>query len=221
MRLRERGNVWPVIAVIVVAFLVLVLPLVIRHRQASGSMATVDAQVSIGDARNDPATSRDPLVFRWPDSEVPRTAERLRDVTAVAIAASTYVVEGAMTGHVPHDASEIVSGITKRQLIPSEWLTRESGVLQTVHGTLDLRYSPSTLSVEVISIPASRADGPAMLIRIPDGDNTDVAPRYFESMQVDGILYPNPFAPIPEVISAGWRQRHFKPTRLQNSQPIN
>lgn len=221
MRLRESGNVWPVLAVVVVAFLVLILPVVIRHRQASGSMATVDAQVSIGDARNDPATSREPLTYRWPDSEVPRTAERLRDVTAVAIAASTYVVEGAMTGRVPHDASEIAAGIAKRQLIPVDWLTSQSGVLQTSHGTLHLRYSPNTLSVEVISIPASRDDGPAMLIRIPDVDNTDVSPRYFESMQVDGILYPNPFAPIPEIIGSGWRQRHFRPTHLQIAQPTN
>lgn len=212
MRLRERGNVWPVIAVIVVALLVLVLPLAIRHRLASGSMATVDAQVSIGDARLDTTTSLEPPVYRWPDSEVPRTAERLRDVTAVAIAASTYVVEGAMTGRTPHDAGEIAAGIAKRQLIPTEWLTTQSGVLQTAHGTLHVRYSPSTLSVEVISIPASRADGPAMLIRIPDGENTDVTPRYFESMQVEGILYPNPFAPIAEVISAGWRQRVFRKT---------
>src|ERR1700720_1525937 len=101
--MRERGNIWPVICVVAVALLVLILPLVIRNRQASGRMATVDAQVSIGEARSDPVSSRDPPAYRWPDSEVPRTAERLRDVTAVAIAASTYVVEGAMTGHTPHD----------------------------------------------------------------------------------------------------------------------
>jgi hypothetical protein len=208
--MRERGNIWPVICVIAVALLVLILPLVMRHRQASGRMATVDAQVSIADRSNDPATSRDPSAYRWPDSEVPRTAERLRDVTAVAIAASTYVVEGAMTGRAPHDAAEISTGMAQRQLIPSEWLTKQSGVLQTVHGTLHLRYSPATLSVAVISVPASRADGPAILIRIPDNDNTTVGSRYFESMNVDGILYPNPFAPIPEVITAGWQQRLFK-----------
>lgn len=210
--MRERGNIWPVICVIAVALLVLILPLVIRHRQASGRMATVDAQVSIDDARSDPISSREPPSYRWPDSEVPRTAERLRDVTAVAIAASTYVVEGAMTGRTPHDAAEISTGMAQRQLIPSEWLTKQSGVLQTVHGTLHLRYSPATLSVEVISVPASRADGPAILIRIPDSENTTVGARYFESMNVDGILYPNPFAPIPEVISAGWCVRIFKTT---------
>jgi hypothetical protein len=46
----------------------------------------------------------------------------------------------------------------------------------------------AALSVEVISMPASRADGPAILIRIPDDENTAVGPRYFESMHVDGIL---------------------------------
>ncbi len=67
--MRERGNVWPIICVIAVALLVLGLPLVIRHRQASGRMATVDAHVSIADGRNDPNSSRDPPLYRWPDSE--------------------------------------------------------------------------------------------------------------------------------------------------------
>ena len=85
--MRERGNIWPIICVVTVALLVLVLPLVLRHRQTNGRMATVDAQVSIGDASSDPISNHDPPTYRWPDSEVPRTAERLRDVTAVAISA--------------------------------------------------------------------------------------------------------------------------------------
>jgi len=212
--MRERGNIWPIICVVTVALLVLVLPLVLRHRQTNGRMATVDAQVSIGDASSDPISNHDPPTYRWPDSEVPRTAERLRDVTAVAISASTYVVEGAMSGRTPHDAGEIVAGIAKRQLIPLEWLTTQSGVLQTSHGTLHLRYSPNDLSVEVVSAPSDRSDGPAMLIRIPDNENTTIGSRYFESMQLDGITYPAAFAPIPEIIRAGWRERLFKQTLL-------
>ena len=212
--MRERGNIWPIICVVTVALLVLVLPLLVRHRQTNGRMATVDAQVSIGDASSDPISNHDPPTYRWPDSEVPRTAERLRDVTAVAISASTYVVEGAMSGRTPHDAGEIVAGIAKRQLIPLEWLTTQSGVLQTSHGTLHLRYSPNDLSVEVVSAPSDRSDGPAMLIRIPDNENITVGSRYFESMQLDGITYPAAFAPIPEIIRAGWRERLFKQTLL-------
>src|SRR6266568_6372547 len=101
MRARERGNVWPVVCVIAVALVVLILPVVIHHRQASARMATIDAQVTIGDSKTDLNSERESATYRWPDSEVPRTAERLRDVTAVAIAASTYVTQGAISGHVP------------------------------------------------------------------------------------------------------------------------
>lgn len=208
--MRERGNIWPIICVIAVALLVLVLPLIIQHRRVSRRMATVDAQVSIADGGNAPNSTRNPSVYRWPDSEVPRTAERLRDVTAVAIAASTYVAEEAMTGRPPHDAGEIAIGIAKRQLIPPEWLTKQSGVLQTTYGTLHVRYSPNDLSVEVVSVPSARSDGPAILIRIPDNENTAVGSRYFESMQLNGTVYPNAFAPIPEIIRDGWRARVFK-----------
>jgi hypothetical protein len=119
-----------------------------------------------------------------------------------------------MLGRTPHDAGEIVAGIAKRQLIPLEWLTTQSGVLQTTHGTLHLRYSPNDLRVEVVSAPSDRSDGPAMLIRIPDNENTTVGSRYFESMQLDGITYPVPFAPISEIIRTGWRERVFKQAQL-------
>src|SRR5437762_10374184 len=34
--MRERGNIWPIICVVTVALLVLVLPLILRHRQTNG-----------------------------------------------------------------------------------------------------------------------------------------------------------------------------------------
>jgi hypothetical protein len=218
--MRERGNIWPVVSVAAGAFLVLfVLPLIIQ-RQKSGEMATVEAHVSIGDNGNGVAPQATSPNYRWPDSEVPRTAERLRDVTAVAIASMTYVVERAMSGRPPRTVNEILDGIVRRNLIPSEWLTSQSGVLQMPNGTVHLRYSLASLSVEVISVPKDRSDGPGLLIRLPDTENTTVGPRYFESMQLDGVLYPNPFAPLPTVIAAGWQQRHFKQTQLPDAERV-
>jgi hypothetical protein len=217
MNVRERGNIWPIVCVMAVALIVLGVPLLIRQRQTSGRMASVNAQVSIGDSTSDPISGRDLTTYRWPDSEVPRTAERLRDVTALAIAASTYVGEETLAGHSPRDAGEIAIAIARRQLIPVDWLTKQSGVLQTAHGTLHVRYSPSNLGIEVISMPTGHSDGPAILIRIPDEENTAVGPRYFESMQVDGIIYPSPFAPIPEIISTGWRERIFRQAALPDN----
>jgi hypothetical protein len=215
---RERGNLWPVISVAAGAFFVLVVVPLVMHRQSSGEMATVDAQVNIGDSGTDAARDQNALLYRWPNSEVPRTAERLRDVTAVAIASITYVVDNSMKGHPPHDTGEIFVGIARRELIPNEWLTNQRGVLQMPRGTVQLRYSPSNLSVELISVPNEPADGPAILIRIPDGENVGVGARYFESMQLDGIIYPEPFAPISQIIASGWQPRRFKQTQLADTE---
>lgn len=218
MSSRERGNIWPVISVAAGAFFVLVIMPLILHREKSARMATVDPQVTIGDAGSDSFAGRNVPIYHWPDGEVPRTAERLRDVTAVAIAATANVLEGSMSRHIPRDASEILARIAQRQLIPAEWLSNQPGVLQMPNGTIHLRYSPRTLSVEVIGVPNERTDGPAILIRIPDAENTGVGPRYFESMQLDGIVYPSPFAPIAQIIASGWQPRLFKQTQIPDDQ---
>lgn len=215
---RERASIWPVISVAAGAFFVLVVvPLILQHHH-SGQMATVDAQVSIGDTGTADAQNRKGPEYRWPNSEVPRTAERLRNVTAVAIAGMTYVIESALGGHAPHDASEIVTGIARRGLIPNEWLTDQPGILQTQNGSIHLRYSPNTMTLEIVSAPNERADGPAILIRLPDSENVGVGARYFESMQVDGIVYPEPFAPIPAIIASGWQPRLFKQTQIADTE---
>jgi hypothetical protein len=139
-------------------------------------------------------------------------------VTAVAIAASTSVIEGSLRGKIPRDAKELVAYIAQRELIPAEWLTSEPDVLQAPHGAIHVRYSAEELMVEVISVPLDRRDGPAILIRLPDLENSGVGARYFESVQLDGIVYPAPFAPIAEIIASGWQPRLFKQTQIPDDQ---
>ena len=215
---REQGNIWPIVSVAGGALLVLVVVPLAIQRQGGSRMATVDAQVTIGDTGSGSSIAGNRSAYRWPDSEVPRTAERLRDITAVAIAASTSVIEGSLRGRIPRDAKELIAYIAQRQLIPGEWLTSEPGVLKAAHGSIHLRYSPKDLMVEVISVPQDRKDGPAILIRLPDLENTRVGARYFESMQLDGIVYPSPFAPIADVIASGWQPRLFKQTQIPDDQ---
>lgn len=215
---REQGNIWPLVSVAGGAILVLVVVPLAIQRLGGGRMATVDAHVTIGDTGSSSLVVESSSLYRWPDSEVPRTAERLRDVTAVAIAASTSVIEGSLRGRIPRDAAELVAYIGQRQLIPGEWLSAEPGVLQTLRGTIHVRYSPKDLMVEVISVPLDRKDGPAILIRLPDSENTRVGARYFESIQLDGIVYPAPFAPIAEIIASGWQPRLFKQSQIPDDQ---
>jgi hypothetical protein len=67
-------------------------------------------------------------------------------------------------------------------------------------------------------VPHERLDGPGILIRIPDTENTAVGSRYFESMALDGVLYPRPLAPIAEVIASGWQPRLFKQTQIPDGE---
>jgi len=215
--MRERGNIWPVIVVIAAALCVLVIVPLLIERQKAGRMATVDAHVSIGDGEVSEGQASAASNYRWPNGEVPRTAERLRDVTAVAVAAATCLVEESLHGHMPRDADAIITHVDQRKLIASEWRTDEPGVLRTARATIHLRYSPRNLTVELISVPNERIDGPAILIRIPDSENTAVGTRYFESMQLDGIVYPRPFAPIADIIASGWQPKLFKQTQIPDS----
>lgn len=216
--MRERGNVWPLVSVLGGAFFMLVVVPLVLHRQQSAKMATVDPQVTIGDGGSESSERTSVPKYRWPDSEVPRTAERLRDVTAVAIAASTTVVDYAMHGRVPINADAILKEITARGFLPVEWLTDQPGVLQMAHSTVQLRYSSKDLTVECLSVPKERTDGPAILIRLPDAENSSVGSRYFESMQVDGINYPAPFTPVSQIIASGWQPRPFKQTQIPDEQ---
>lgn len=215
--MRERGNIWPVIVVIAAALCVLVIVPLLIERQKAGRMATVDAHVSISDGEVSEGQASAASNYRWPNGEVPRTAERLRDVTAVAVVAATCLVEESLHGHMPRDADEIITHVDQRKLIASEWRTDEPGVLRTARATIHLRYSPRNLTVELISVPNERIDGPAILIRIPDSENTEVGTRYFESMQLDGIVYPRPFASIADIIASGWQPRLFKQTQIPDS----
>ena len=218
--MRERGNVWPLVSVLAGATFVLVIVPLILHRQTSARMATVDPDVTIGDSAVTGNGGRSGPSYRWPDSEVPRTAERLRDMTAVAIAATTNVVEASLHNQTPRDAGAILATIAQRQLIPAEWLTDQPGVLAMPHATVHLRYRRQPMAIEVISVPKDRNDGPAILIRIPDPENTGVGSRYFESMQLDAIVYPNPFAPIAEIVASGWQPRLFTQAQISDEQRV-
>jgi hypothetical protein len=215
--MRERGNIWPVVAVAAAALCVLVIVPLIIERQKAGRMATVNAHVAIGDGGESADQASAASNYRWPNGEVPRTAERLRDVTGVAIATATFLVEESLHDRMPRDADEILIRIGRRSLIPNEWRTDQPGVLRTPHATIHLRYSPRNLTVELISAPNERVDGPAILIRIPDSENTAVGTRYFESIQLDEIIYPRPFASIADIIASGWQPRVFKQTQIADA----
>ena len=75
---REHGNIWPLVSVAGGAILVLVVVPLAIQRLGGSRMATVDAHVTIGDTASGSSIAESRSSYRWPDSEVPRTAETAR-----------------------------------------------------------------------------------------------------------------------------------------------
>ncbi|PYS94457.1 MAG: hypothetical protein DMF64_00705, partial [Acidobacteria bacterium] len=61
--------------------------------------------------------------------------------------------------------------------------------------------------VEVISLGRERADGPGLLLRVPDENVTSQAgrQRYFYSFRLENITVPEAFANASAVEAAGWQ----------------
>src|SRR5262249_29689127 len=113
---------------------------------------------------------------------------------------------------------QLISALLDRRLLPGGFSTTgQPGILATSHGTLALRYRGAPVSIEVISLGASRAAGPAILVRVPDegrGRESGICQSgIWMTERLDEIAIPRPFAPAAEVIAAGWRPDALPPIR--------
>lgn len=142
------------------------------------------------------------------DGEVYRTEGRLRETGALAIAVSLYGV-GRIAEHRPvRTVEELLAGISTRGLMPPGLqLVPNEAAVASEYGTLYVRYRPQPFAVEVLSMPRERMDGPSLLMRVPDveeSNNSAERVRYFQSHRLDGVRVPPPFALASEIQSLGW-----------------
>src|SRR5215510_13870714 len=102
------------------------------------------------------------------DGEVARTAERIGEVTALALSASLYAASEQIKGHSPLAARDLLAGIAAQKLLPPGVTSTQEGVLVSAYGSLSVRYRPAPLGVEVVSVGHKPEDGPALIVRLPD-----------------------------------------------------
>lgn len=142
------------------------------------------------------------------DGEAARTERRLREVLLVTLAAYDRVVAGYLQGYVPRSVAEIVrdidsSAIGEVGLAP---LPDASGFASPFHQVF-VRYHVERRAIEVLSLPATREDGPALLMRLPEVDASDVPQgrmRYFVADRHEKLVLPAAFASSPRVQAGGW-----------------
>lgn len=186
------------------AFLLIVM---LAKYLAPRNVPSVDPTVSIERAQNDdssnPRTAN--VTPTLPDDgEVYRTAERLREASAVALAAGLYVAEEQVNRRYPQSADSVIGGLRSASLLPPGITVDGRAMLLSRFARVLLRFRSEPLAIEVIDIPHSREDGPALMIRIPGSGPDGERGSVFLADRLGDINLPSPFASISDCVRAGW-----------------
>jgi hypothetical protein len=171
------------------------------------NIPSVDPTVSIERAQGDDSSSSRAanVTPNLPDDgEVYRTAERLREASAVALAAGLYVAGEQVNRRYPQTADSVIAGLRSAGLLPPSITVDGRAMLLSHFARLLIRFRPETLAIEVIDIPHSREDGPALMVRIPGSGTDGQRGSVFMADRLGDITLPSPFASISDCVRAGW-----------------
>lgn len=148
------------------------------------------------------------------EGEVYRTEGRLREASAVAVAASLAGVAGFAERRPARNVDELLTGVARRGLLPpGVEFVPERRLLVSEHSTLHLRFRPEPFAIEVLSLGRQRRDGPGLLVRVPDEPNDERRQnrgRYFYSLRLEDVTVPEAFANAAAVQAAGWQVDHMQ-----------
>jgi hypothetical protein len=158
--------------------------------------------------------TRKPTTTTIFDGEVYRTEGRLREASAVAIAATLSTVASLTERRPVHNVGELLQDIARRGLLPpGVELAPDRNLLVSEHSTIYLRLRTEPFAVEILSFGRERLDGAALLLRVPgDVQNKNEPARYFYSLKLEGITVPDPFAAPSAVLACGWQTDTIRPS---------
>jgi len=148
------------------------------------------------------------------DGEVYRTEGRLREASAVAIAATLSGV-ASLTEHRPiRNVNDLLQDIARRGLLPpGVELAPDRNLLVSEYSTIHVRLRTEPFAVEILSLGRERLDGAALLLRVPDeSQNKNEPSRYFYSLKLEGVTVPEPFAAPSAVLACGWQTDTIRPS---------
>lgn len=200
----------PLTVVIITAILVVASSVVANHFLGK-STRTIDPRVTMESGRSAGEQAvrenqaRRKVVVTAIDGEVSRTADRVSEAKALAIATSLYAATEQIKGRTPRTTYDLLAGIVSQNLLPPGLtLTKAEGAIASDHGDLFVRYRPVPLAIEVLALGREPRDGPAILVRVPDDNSKDGGASLFVANHISDVNIPPAFAPNSEVISAGW-----------------
>ncbi len=200
----------PLTVVVVTAILVVASSVVANHFLGK-STRTIDPRVTIETGRSADEKAikesgfRRRVIVTATDGEVARTADRIGEAKALAIATSLYAATQQLKGRTPRTVQDLLAGVVSQNLLPPGLsITDAEGALTSDHGSFFVRYRPAPLGIEVVALGREPRDGPAILVRVPDENVKEGSAILFMATRLSGVNVPSAFTPVAEVISAGW-----------------
>jgi hypothetical protein len=197
------------------------IPTVIVARYlATRNVASVDPNVSIeraqGDESSNLKTSNNSIDL--PDGEVYRTADRLREASALALGSALYAANELANRQSIPDADALIAGIRSEGLLPPGITIDARAMLLSNRSKLQLRFRPDPFALEVLSFPRSREDGPALMIRIPAAGNDAERGSVFIADRLRDIDPPAAFVSLTDCVRAGWIDQSFSLAEMPEAQ---
>ena len=152
------------------------------------------------------------------EGEVARTEERIREATGVALGVSLFAATESLAHRIPSSDLALLSGVKKAGLLPPGMRLIDNSVLiSSERGTVQVRYRPEPLCIEVVSMARERTDGPALLMRVPSliagKDETRDVVLYLAT-RLDEITIPQPFASEAQIIALGFAHEPLRAVTL-------
>lgn len=209
------------VLLLVAAAAALIVAIVVARRSACLSIPLVDPVVSL--ERQQSADSSSARIVSTPsnlpdEGEVYRTADRLREASAVALAAALYAADEQVNRRHTLNVESVIAGIQSAGLLPPGVSVDGPAMLQSRFARLSLRFRSEPLGIEVLSQPQSREDGPALMVRIPGSGTEGETGSVFIADRLGDINAPVPFASISDCVRAGWIDQAINQTETPKEQ---
>lgn len=208
-------------ALLVIAAAVLIPTVIVARYLATRNLASVDPNVSIERAQGDGSSNIKPSndSIDLPDTgEVYRTADRLREASALALASALYAANGQANRQFIPDTDALIAGIRSAGLLPPGITIDARAMLLSNRSKLLLRFRPDPFATEVLSFPRSREDGPALMIRIPGAGNDAEHGSVFIADRLGDINPPAAFASLTDCVRVGWIDQSFSLAEIPEAQ---
>lgn len=191
---------------LVVAVIALFAAVMLTNFLAPRNILSVDPTISIERPRIEDSSVRTASTpARLPDDgEVYRTADRLREASALALAATLYIASQQSQRRSAGSVDSILSALGSQALMPPGITSGGPGMLLSDFSTLQLRFRSHPLAIEVLSFPRSPSDGPALMVRLPGSGNDGDRGSIFLAERLGEISPPAPFGSTADCVRGGW-----------------